>query len=94
MTRKEILEWGHEMADKIFHKKKDEKEITINGWATRDEGSLRVIISSWEHKPKKLEHEWDRHMSLITIRSLLELPSVKWEDEEPTPCEITIKLKK
>ena len=90
MTRKEILEWGHEMADIIFHKKKDEKEVTINGWVTRNEGSVWVMITPWAHKPKKLEHKWER--SYTNIRSL-DLPSVKWEDEEPTPCEITIKLK-
>lgn len=92
MTRKEILEWGYEMADKIFHKKKD--EMTIKGWIARD---LNGFIYYYSVKPRKsiCSHQWhtDTSQSLLRLPNYM-FPSVKWGDEEPTPCKITIELKK
>lgn len=89
MTRKETLEHAREIVSRIFHGHKE--EVTLKAWATRDEGSVWVMISSWRHKPKKLEHVWDRNLSYCAIRSI-DFPSVKWEDDEPTEAELTIKL--
>lgn len=91
MTRKETLEHAREIVNRIFHGHKE--EVTLRAWATRDEGSVWVMISPWTHKPKKLEHVWDRYMSYCNIRSM-DIPSVRWEDEEPTEAEITIRIKK
>ena len=92
MTRKEILEWGREMADKIFHKKKD--EMTVKGWLARDEdGGL------YYYKVKPYKQHIVNLWKCTNMFETIILPhdcflSIKWEDEEPTPCEITIKLKK
>lgn len=87
MTRKEILQFGKEIADKFFHKKHEEKR-TIDCYIARDEsGDLYAYIN----KPKKLSLGWS---STVFGDIPIDLfPQVKWEDEEPTPVEITIKLK-
>ena len=92
MTRKEILEWGREMADKIFHKKKD--EMTVKGWIARDESGFIYYYSVKPHKSLRFS-QWcvGRSHQLVLLSDDI-FPFVKWEDEEPTPCEITIKLKK
>lgn len=87
MTRKEILQFGKEIADKFFHKKHEEKR-TIDCYIVRAEsGDLYAYIN----KPKKRSLGWssteDDNIPIDWF------PQVKWEDEEPTPAEITIKLK-
>lgn len=86
MTRKEILQFGKEIADKFFHKKHQE-EATIKGFVARDRNGKLYI---YEERPIRYNEIWIGGRFFL-IDNLL--PQVKWEDEEPTPVEITIKLK-
>ena len=87
MTRKEILQFGKEIADKFFHKK-HHKEVTVKGFAARDrDGKLYV----YREKPIRYNDKWVLGGALFLPIDLL--PQVKWEDEEPTTIELTIKLK-
>lgn len=93
MTRKEILEWGREMANKIFHGKHEEQ--TLKGWAARAKNGK---INLFAEKPTKNEKSgcWVVDFTpgiVLRIKCDETFPSVKWEDDEPTPCEIIIKLK-
>lgn len=69
------------------------KEKT-EAWVARDEsGSLFI----YEEKPIKHEHSWKPSISFNDCYSLnnhFNLPQVKWEDEEPTKVELTIKISK
>ena len=86
MTRKEILQFGKEIADKFFHKKHQE-EVVAKCFAARDrDGKLYIY---WE-KPVRYSNMWVEDGFFLSIDLL---PQVKWEDKEPTPVEITIKLK-
>lgn len=96
-TRKEILEWGREMADKIFHGKNEEQKLRKNeeqklkGWLARDKNG-RVFFHS--HKPRKYADDvWVADKGFNRGIAPLDFHSIKWEDDEPTPCEITVKLK-
>lgn len=86
MTRKEILQFGKEIADKFFHKKHQE-EMTIKGFVARDRDGKLCI---YEERPIRYNEIWIGGRFLL-IDNLF--PQVKWKDEEPTPVEITIKLK-
>lgn len=86
MTRKEILQFGREIADKFFHKKHQE-EVTIKGFVARDrDGKLYL----YDRTAIKYNNKWVYGAFFLPIDLF---PQVKWEDEEPTPVEITIKLK-
>ena len=88
MTRKEILQFGKEIADKFFHNKHKEKR-TIDCYIVRAEsGDLYTFLN----KPKKQELGWSSTDQDDNIPSDW-FSQVKWEDDEPTPVEITIKLK-
>ena len=89
MTRKETLEHAKAIVDSIFHKK--EEHITLKKWIARDKnGSLWLFM----HRPWK--DEPNRWWVAIGSQYFLEdcFPNVKWEDEEPTEAEITIKIHK
>lgn len=86
MTRKEILQFGKEIADKFFHKKHLE-EVVAKCFIARDrDGKLYV----YREKPVRYNNVWVGEGCFLQIDLL---PQVKWEDKEPTPVEITIKLK-
>ena len=88
-TRKEMLSWAKDVWEKITGHK--EEEVTIKGWIARDEDGLFFFTE----KPYKSSYEWSLQGGDVRIvpRKLL-FPSIRWEDPEPTPCEITIKIKK
>jgi len=86
MTRKEILQFGKEIADKFFHKKHQE-EVTIKGFVARDrDGKLYLYVE----KPIRYNNIWVAGPVSLPIDLL---PQVICEDTAPTPVEITIKLK-
>jgi len=86
MTRKEILQFGKEIADKFFHKKHQE-EVTVKGLAARDRDGKLFLYGG---KPIRYGNKWVSGELFLPIDWF---PQVKWEDDEPTPVEITIKLK-
>lgn len=92
-TRKEILQWGQHMADRILHRKHQEpEEVTIKGWVARNKyGALFIFF---KRKPEKIIERgcWFGDPNYIIIQG--ELPSVQWSDPEPTPATITIKIEK
>ena len=85
MTRKEILQFGKEIADKFFHKKHRE-EVTVKGFVARDRDGKLFL---YEGKPIRYNNKW---VGGALFHPIDLLPQVKWEDKEPTPVEITIKL--
>lgn len=86
MTRKEILQFGKEIADKFFHKKHHE-EVTVKGFVARDRDGTLFL---YETTAIRYNNKWVYGAYFLPIDLL---PQVKWEDKEPTPCEIIIKLK-
>lgn len=68
---------------------------TIQAWIARDESG---ILCFYYNKPTKCKSEWiclsnmDYHILEKSV-SDTNFPNVKWEDEEPTEIEITIKIK-
>ena len=66
----------------------------ITAWVARDKDG---ILCFYEQKPIKGEDIWiyiDGGLSTVGRDSFLfEFPQVKWEDEEPTEVELTIKIK-
>lgn len=89
MTRKEILQFGKEIADKFFHNKHKEKN-TIDCYMVRAEsGDLYLFLN----KPKKSNLGWSAQNYQDENIPVDWFPQVKWEDKEPTPIELTIKLK-
>lgn len=61
---------------------------TITAWIARDEGGGLYI-----HKlePNKSGYSWMGFGDTLVIDRHL-FPQVKWEDEEPTKVELTIKI--
>ena len=69
-------------------------EEKITAWVARDKDGT---LCFYEQKPIKGENVWDYvDGGLSTVgrdEFLFEFPNVKWEDEEPTEVELTIKIK-
>lgn len=85
MTRKETLEHAREIVSRIFHGHKD--EVTIKGWVARDKGGVPAFYTT---TPRKTDWGWGWLGLFYLMKD--EFPSVKWEDDEPTEAELTIKL--
>ena len=68
-------------------------EEKITAWVARDKDGT---LCFYEQKPIKNEDTWDYvDGGLSTVGKdefLFEFPQVKWEDEEPTKVELTIKI--
>ena len=68
-------------------------EETITAWIARDEDiSLYIYIGEC---PYKTDCDWDVvYRDGVNIQELNSnsFPQVKWEDEEPTKVELTIKI--
>lgn len=92
MTRKEIREFGQQVVDRILHKKEQHNTIVVKGYIARD--LLNNAIYFYKHKPVKGSHEWIGEVSSITNLHSYDFPQVKWDDDKPTPCEVTIKIEK
>ena len=60
-----------------------EKKITA--WVARDKDG-RVFF--YTEKPRKINEIWDGGL----LRFPQIFPQVKWEDEEPTEVELTVKI--
>ena len=94
-TREELRHWAKEVWEKITGHK-EEEEVTIKGWVVREQcGTLRFGT--------QMPINGKDHWSFNTPCWIVDLPyfelknrfnNVKWSDEEPTHCEITIKIKK
>ena len=74
-----------------------EKKITA--WVVRDSeynaGSLHLFYT----KPVKMKYSWQVNEDRLSysedekrILNIIDFPQVKWEDEEPTEVELTIKI--
>lgn len=88
-TRKEMLSWAKDVWEKITGKK--EEEVTIKGWVARDESEMLFFFTE---KPRKCGLGIWRSQNFFGEVSGVHFPSIRLEDTEPTPCEITIKIKK
>lgn len=95
MTRKEIKEFGQHIADKVFHKKEQDNTIVAKGWVARD---ANTQIYFYKEKPIKGDDNWIGEIEWIILLNYSSLhdsfPQVNWSDNEPTPCEIMIKIEK
>ena len=60
---------------------------TIKAWVARDKGNVIYLYLS---EPYKCLPDWDSDDIWLRLNED-SFPSVKWEDEEPTEVEITIK---
>ena len=91
MTRKETKEWAKNVVDHIFHRHHKE-EATIDCWLARDHNGF---LGYYYSKPTKYDDWWDNDGCKDFFGELDStlFPNVKWEDEEPTPVTITIKMK-
>lgn len=85
MTRKETLEHAREVVNRIFHGHKD--EVTIKGWVMRDKCKNLWFAKFKPHKTR--QEDWSHPYFPLENK---DFPSVKWEDDEPTEAELTIKL--
>ena len=88
-TREELRHWAKEVWEKITGHK--EEEMTIKGWLARDKNKELLFYTK---KPRKSSYEWSLQGGDVNIMSRELFPSIRWEDPEPTPCEITIRIKK
>lgn len=89
-TREELRHWAKEVWEKITGKK--EEEVTIKGWVARDSDKHLYFYSV---QPQKDEIQWIGGLCFgFYIPRDFDIFDVQWSDEEPTPCEITIKIKK
>ena len=88
MTREETKEWAESVVKHIFHRH-HKKEVTINGYIARD---YCYSLYCYERKPIKSGKTWSSSGYYWAIEPTLFL-NVMWEDEEPTPVTITIKMK-
>ena len=90
-TRKEMIAWAKDVWAKITGNNQEEKEsasTSLSGWVCRDAfGGLGFA----KLKPRKNPHGY--WSGIILILDYAALPQVKWEDDEPTPCEIIVKPK-
>lgn len=91
MTRKEIREFGQHIADKVFHKREQANTIIIKGWLARDKSS---DIYFYKEKPVKVVSEWKGDVDWNIAFSRKSFPQINWEDNEPTSCEVIIKIEK
>lgn len=91
MTRKEIKEFGQHIADKVFHKKEQANTIAVKGWIARD---ANYNIHFYDEKPIKGKNAWGGEINWTVELTNDSFPQVIWEDYEPTPCEIMIKIEK
>lgn len=87
-TREELRHWAKEVWEKIAGHK--EEEATIKGWLARDGDGLFFFTA----KPYKSSYKWSSQVDVVKIVPRKLFPSIRWEDPEPTPCEIIIKIKK
>lgn len=90
MTRQEILHWGQQMAEKIFHRKHQE-EVTIKGWVARDRDGTLFLYTGTPSMDRE-RTLWYGPECTTLLRK--DFPSVQWSDPEPTPATITIKIEK
>ena len=63
---------------------------TIQAWAARD---MDDTLWLYLNKPVKARNQWVCNAESPFLADNLDLSNVKWEDEEPTEVEITIKVK-
>ncbi len=92
-TRKEMKAWAKDVWEKTTGHK--EEEATFEGWVARGKNGK---INLFAVKPTKDEKFgcWVVDFTpgiVLRIKCDETFPSVKWEDDEPTPCEIIVKLK-
>lgn len=91
-TRKEILQWGQHMADRILHRKHQEpEEVTIKGWVARDRDGTLFLYTSTPNMNRKRSCWYGPGCTTLFQE---DFPSVQWSDPEPTPATITIKIEK
>ena len=65
-------------------------EKKIIGWAARDKNG---VICFYEHKPEKGFDLWgSREQPILAGVHENIFSQIKWEDEEPTKVELTIKI--
>ena len=67
-------------------------EEKITAWIARDEDNYLGLYTS---KPIKNEYGWQidsQNADFMILKNTL-FPQVKWEDDEPTEVELTIKIK-
>lgn len=68
-------------------------EEKITAWITRDEdGTMSLYVGGKPYKGKKFWKLHDPEEIGIEYLSKKSFPQVKWEDEEPTKVELTIKV--
>lgn len=92
MTRKEIREFGQHIVDKVFHKREQDNIIVVKGWIARDANHK---IYFYNDKPSKVDSQWLGKIGEIFVKiDNNSFPQVVWEDNEPTPCEVMIKIEK
>ena len=94
MTRKEIRQWAEETVARIFHG--HNKTVTIHGWVARDKNGGLRLWKSEPHKETNFDYgeSWGLPCEMgswIRVDSHL-FPQVKWDDDKPTQCTITIKI--
>lgn len=88
-TREELKKWAQELWGKVSG---HQKEVTINGWLARDENG---VLFFYKEKPNKGSWEWHarKNDEWGAVQRELDTLPVAWSDEEPTPCELTYKIK-
>ena len=92
-TRNELLSWAKDAWEKITGKHKEE-EVTTKGWVARDKDGFLCLYTV---KPWRIMGSNSWHTGTIPSDAKIPakyFPSVQWSDPEPTPGEITIKIKK
>lgn len=75
-------------------------EETITAWVARDSEYNAGCLHLFYTKPIKLRYSWQVNEDRLSyseeekrILNIINFPEVKWEDEEPTEVELTIKIK-
>jgi len=75
----------------------EKNEITLKGWVARDKDT-NLYLFDFDDKPYKKREVWVNDDYYRNDESIWlppnKFPEVKWEDEEPTPATITIKIDK
>lgn len=74
-------------------------EEKITAWVARDSEYNGSCLHLFYTKPVKLRYSWQVNEDRLSysedekrILNIIDLPQVKWEDEEPTKIELTIKV--
>ena len=94
--RKELLSWAKDAWEKITGKHQHQKEVSIKGWAVREQyGTLRFGTQ----KPIKGKEQWSFNIPCWIFEPPYyecngSFDNVQWSDEEPTPATISIKIEK